>query len=164
MARTLDRSQSTVRHWLKKYGLWPLPATGRRAEARRARELGSRYAILQCIHHGRTRFILENRGYHRCVKCRAERVSAWRRRAKRRLVEAAGGSCALCGYARFRGALQFHHLDPATKEFSISREGVTRSFTELQAEAAKCVLLCANCHAEVEGGFSTVPAKLRPAA
>jgi transposase len=156
IARGVERSKSTVRYWLKKYGLWPLPATERRAKARRAREQGFRYVELECSRHGRTRFILENRGYHRCVKCRAERVSAWRRRAKIRLVEAAGGSCMLCGYDDFPGALQFHHLDPTKKEFSISREGVTRSFAELQAEAAKCVLLCANCHAEVEGGYRTL--------
>jgi hypothetical protein len=156
MARELDRSQSTVRYWLKKYGLWPLPMTGRRADARRAREQGLRYAELECSRHGRTRFILENRGYHRCVKCRAERVSAWRRRAKRRLIETAGGACVLCGYDKYPGALQFHHLEPAEKKFSISREGVTRSFAELKAEAAKCVLLCANCHAEVEGGYTAL--------
>jgi IS30 family transposase len=29
----------------------------------------------------------------------------------------------------------------------------TRSIAEVRAEVAKCVLLCANCHAEVEGGI-----------
>ena len=103
MARELDRSQSTIRYWLRKYGLWPLGATGRRAEARRAREQGLRYAELECLRHGRTTFILENRGYHRCMKCRMERVAAWRRRAKRRLIEVAGGACVICGYDATRG-------------------------------------------------------------
>jgi hypothetical protein len=53
-------------------------------------------------------------------------------------------------------ALQFHHLDPARKSFALSRNGVTRSLAELRAEAAKCVVLCANCHAEVEVGYSTI--------
>jgi transposase len=159
MARRLDRSYSTVRHWLKRYGLWPLPATIRRGEARLARERGLRYVELECSKHGRTKFILEGRGYHRCTRCRAERVSEWRRRVKRRLMESAGGGCFLCGYHRYPGALQFHHLEPAKKSFSISREGVTRSFAELRAEAEKCVLLCANCHAEVEGGFTTLAAE-----
>lgn len=157
MARELDRSKSTVRYWLRKYRLWPLPASGRRGEARCAREQGLRYAELECSRHGRTTFILENRGYHRCKKCRMERVSEWRRRAKRRLIEAAGGACVLCGYDAYPGALQFHHLDPNSKAFSISRQGVTRSFAELRGEADKCALLCANCHAEVEGGFSAMP-------
>ena len=71
-------------------------------------------------------------------------------------MEEAGGRCQLCGYGRYQGALQFHHLDPTTKEFAISRQGVTRAFAELREEAAKCILLCANCHAEVEAGLSTV--------
>jgi 5-methylcytosine-specific restriction endonuclease McrA len=90
------------------------------------------------------------------MKCRREDVSAWRRRAKQRLVEEAGGKCKACGYDRYLGALQFHHLDPSTKSFSLSRRGCTRAFAELKAEAAKCVLLCANCHAEVENGVAEV--------
>jgi DNA-binding CsgD family transcriptional regulator len=156
MARRLDRSYSTVRHWLMKYGNWPLPATKRRAEAKRAREQGLKYVEMECSRHGRTKFILEGRGYHRCTRCRMERVSEWRRRAKRRLLETAGGACALCGYDTYPGALQFHHLNPADKSFSIGSEGVTRSFAQLKAEAGKCVLLCANCHAEVEGGFTAL--------
>jgi 5-methylcytosine-specific restriction endonuclease McrA len=79
-------------------------------------------------------------------------VSIWRRRVKRRLVERAGGACQLCGYDRYDGALQFHHVDPESKEFAISRNGTTRSWAELCAEADKCALLCANCHAEVGAG------------
>jgi hypothetical protein len=63
------------------------------------------------------------------------------------------GRCRLCGYDRCPAALQFHHLDPGEKSFALSREGVTRSLAEAQAEAAKCVLLCANCHAEIEAGY-----------
>jgi hypothetical protein len=76
---------------------------------------------------------------------------------KRILVEEAGGACVLCGYARFPAALQFHHLDPSTKEFALTREGMTRSLARGRDEARKCVLLCANCHAEVEGGFTQLP-------
>jgi hypothetical protein len=56
------------------------------------------------------------------------------------------------------GALEFHHLDPAKKRLEISRNGVTLSLGALQAEAAKCVLVCSNCHAELEAGVSTLPA------
>jgi hypothetical protein len=70
------------------------------------------------------------------------------------LVAEAGGACTRCGYDRCDAALHFHHVDAATKSFALSREGVTRSLAEARAEAAKCVLLCANCHAEVESGVS----------
>jgi hypothetical protein len=51
------------------------------------------------------------------------------------------------------GALQFHHIDPTRKSFSLGREGVTRSLAKAREEARKCVLLCANCHAMVEAGL-----------
>jgi 5-methylcytosine-specific restriction endonuclease McrA len=155
MAEKLDRDISTVRYWLRRYGM---RATGgaRRREAREARRLGLRHIERHCAKHGVTRFALENRGTYRCMKCRGEDVSAWRRRAKKRLVDEAGGRCQLCGYDRYMGALQFHHVDPSAKSFPLSMRGCTRSIAELRAEAAKCQLLCANCHAEVEAGLTEV--------
>ncbi len=155
IAGQVDRDISTVRYWLGRYGL---KATGglRRREAREAKRRGERYIERDCPRHGRTKFVLENRGSYRCMKCRKDKVSAWRRRAKERLVDEAGGRCRLCGYDRYQGALQFHHLNPAAKSFSLSRRGCARAFAELKAEAAKCVLLCANCHAEIENGIATL--------
>lgn len=34
---------------------------------------------------------------------------------------------------------------------------MTRSIERAREEAAKCVLLCANCHAEVEAGVRSLP-------
>ena len=73
------------------------------------------------------------------------------------LVDEAGGACVLCGYDRFAGALQFHHVDPSTKRFDLSLKGVARSLDTVREEAQKCVVLCANCHAEVEGGVTLFP-------
>ncbi|MEX1140742.1 MAG: HNH endonuclease signature motif containing protein [Thermoleophilaceae bacterium] len=83
---------------------------------------------------------------------------------KQILVDEAGGRCAVCGYSRYVGALEFHHRDPATKEFSLGHQGVTRSLEKARAEAAKCVLLCANCHAEVEAAIVAVPEGAAPLA
>ncbi len=77
---------------------------------------------------------------------------------KAQLVREAGGSCRLSGYSRTLSALQFHHLDPAAKEFNVSQAGVWRSVEAARVEAGKCVLLCANCHAEVEAGAATITA------
>jgi 5-methylcytosine-specific restriction endonuclease McrA len=110
-----------------------------------------------CRTHGRTDFVLEGRGYYRCKKCRMQRVIEWRRRTKLRLVQEAGGACQICGYDRYSGALHFHHVDPSSKEFAISRKGFTWSLAKMRAEVAKCVLLCSNCHAEVEAGIATLP-------
>ena len=161
MARTLDRSISTVRYWLKKYGHWPLASGRRRAAARQARDEGLKRVELECSRHGLTEFILEGGGRYRCLKCRRQAVIQWRRRAKLRLVEEAGGKCVLCGYDEFPGALQFHHLDPTQKSFGLAMRGLTRSIDALREEAAKCVLLCANCHAKVEWGAENLPEEVQ---
>ena len=114
-------------------------------------------AIAVCPGHGTTAFRRRAEGGWRCLKCRAEAVVARRRTVKATLVLDAGGACALCGYARSVAALQFHHVDAATKNFQLGRHGVTRSLSAARAEAAKCILLCANCHAEVEAGVATIP-------
>lgn len=69
----------------------------------------------------------------------------------------AGGRCRLCGYDSYVGALQFHHREPAAKAFGLGQRGLTRSLAAMRAEAAKCVLLCGNCHAEVEAGLADLP-------
>ena len=150
IAAALDRSTATVRHWLERWGI-------ERAD-RRHKQLphdAPREVEMSCPRHGVTRFRLDNRRSYRCLLCRQERVAERRRAVKRILVAEAGGRCAGCGYDRCFAALQFHHLDPSTKSFTLSSNGVTRSLARAREEARKCVLLCANCHAEVEAGFET---------
>lgn len=156
MAAKLDRNSSTIRYWLKRFDLKVINPRGRR----RRRADGARLATFECARHGVTEFVLEGRGYYRCKQCRAAGVVKRRRVVKRRLVEEAGGACVLCGYGRWAGALQFHHVDPTRKEFHIAQRGYSRSLARSRAEAEKCVLLCANCHSEVEGGFATLPGDL----
>jgi len=120
-----------------------------RARARRGRQLSKARAACTVRRPSGRRAD----GYYRCLACRAAAVVKRRRAVKRILVEEAGGSCRLCGYDRFPAALQFHHVDPTQKSFSLSHRGVTIALDAARAEAAKRVLLCANCHAEVEGGF-----------
>ena len=59
--------------------------------------------------------------------------------------------CKCCGedYAQ---CLELHHLDPTEKEFDPSA-GSIRSWESFLKEAAKCVVLCANCHRKVHGGI-----------
>lgn len=74
------------------------------------------------------------------------------------LINYKGGQCAYCGYNKCSRALEFHHLNPNEKDFGISTI-LTRNVASLKAEVDKCVLLCANCHAEehqrlYEAGYS----------
>jgi hypothetical protein len=152
IADELEVSIRTVRYWIERHDL-PRPADIRREYARGALRTGGK----QCPHHGSARFAVDRLGRPvACRKCRSEAVARRRRKVKRILVEEAGSRCALCGYDRCQAALEFHHLDPASKSFGIAGKGFTRSIDELRAEASKCVLLCANCHAEVEVGFVSI--------
>jgi transposase len=151
IARSLGRGEASVRHWLQEYGLKTVWAERREASREDRHEM-----TLSCSRHGRTAFRLRATGGYRCVKCNSEAVSRRRRRVKQILVRDAGGACRLCGYNRCVAALEFHHVIPADKRFSLSHRGVTRSLTRAREEAEKCVLLCANCHAEVEAGTTTL--------
>jgi transposase len=155
----VDRSTSTVRHWLARYGLRTRHGRGRRtsAEVLAAHQAGVATVSLTCARHGLTEFVLEARGYYRCRRCRSEAVVRRRRKVKEILVREAGGRCAICGYDRSLAALEFHHVDPTQKEFQLAQQGMARSLDRMRAEAQKCVLLCSNCHAEVEHGSATLP-------
>jgi transposase len=159
IASAVRRSKPTVRHWLRHHGLKTHPQERRfgAGSTRASKAAGKVTVMRECGRHGLTEFWLEGRGYYRCKRCRMDRVSRRRRNIKLTLVAEAGGRCALCGYARCTAALHFHHVDPSSKQFHLSMQGVTRSMAAARAEMAKCVLLCANCHAEVEAGIKSLP-------
>jgi transposase len=114
IAAAVDRSKTTVRHWLRRYGLQTHNSVGRRPRelATAARGAGLQITLMRCRRHGETEFCLEGRGYYRCKRCRAESVARHRRKLKETLVTEAGGCCVLCAYDRCLAALQFHHVDP----------------------------------------------------
>ena len=96
------------------------------------------------------------------MKERLQRLEAGQQRrrkvrARKDALKLALG-CQKCGYAGCAAALSFHHRDPATKTCNVGREYV---WTRIEAEIAKCDLLCANCHMELT--FLAEPAALRPA-
>ena len=71
-----------------------------------------------------------------------------RRRNRSAAIEYMGYSkCCLCGYNVSVDFLEFHHVHPNDKLFTIS-SGLTKAWVTLRRELDKCVLLCANCHKE----------------
>lgn len=108
------------------------------------------YTVLrECKHHGLVEYALEKRGAYRCKQCRSQAVHKRRNRVREKLIAEFGGRCVRCGYGKCVGALHFHHVDPKVKSFGLSYKGMTRSYARVLEEAKKCILLCANCHAEV---------------
>jgi transcriptional regulator with XRE-family HTH domain len=162
IAARLGVSDSTAKKWLARHGLRTRSAERRRLLDELNRD-GSRTVELVCKKHGLTRHVsIKSERRLRCSRCSVEAVERRRRKVKDMLIAEAGGKCLICGYSRHPAALQFHHLDPAIKSFGLGVRGITRSLARLRAEAAKCVLLCANCHAEVEVGATELPVKSGP--
>ena len=82
---------------------------------------------------------------------RKDRERSYYQSVKQRVVDYKGGKCQVCGYNKCITALEFHHLDPSKKDFTIS--GGTKSFEKLKPEIDKCICVCANCHREIHSGL-----------
>lgn len=79
-----------------------------------------------------------------------EPVAKWRKNLKQRALALFGSKCCVCGYNRCAAALEFHHLDPSKKDFTIAQAYANpKKWVDIVSELEKCVLLCANCHREV---------------
>lgn len=109
----------------------------------------------ECKTHGLTVHTLKTSGHWRCNRCAVESVDRARKKKKRILIEEAGGKCVTCGYNKCHRALGFHHRDPTTKEFDLSDKARSYSLERLRKEAAKCDLMCGNCHMEREDETTT---------
>lgn len=114
----------------------------------------------RCKIHGETDHRLRSKSdnyRYRCLKCVVDAVTKRRRKLKEMSIAYKGGECNNCGYDRSIAALEFHHRDPAEKDFAIGGAGTTRSFEAIKVELDKCDLLCANCHREeharLDGSF-----------
>lgn len=117
--------------------------------------------IRDCRRHGRVPFGLYRTGPGRgsrwiCTKCASEAVTRRHQKVKRLLIDENGGCCAACGYGRTPFNLHFHHVDPRTKDYAVNMAR-GKSLTAFRTEAAKCVLVCANCHGEIEAGLIPSP-------
>lgn len=104
--------------------------------------------LKECKYHGKLEFRLEGRGAYRCPKCRSERVSRDRRKLKDEALNFLGGKCSICGYSKSKWALEFHHLE--NKEHAIAFLIRDRKRNLLFEEIQKCILVCSNCHQELE--------------
>ena len=110
--------------------------------------------IKSCNKHGETSHVIDSEGKrYRCRKCRVEAVDRRRKLLKSMALEYKGGCCSKCGYNKCISALEFHHLDPSQKDFSLSSDGHTRSWETTKIELDKCILVCANCHREIHTGI-----------
>lgn len=89
--------------------------------------------------------------YSYCKMCYSILSIQRKRKFKQICLEYLGGKCHQCGYNKCPAALEFHHIDPSKKDFSISK--FQKLLWEkhkdiITTELNKCIILCANCHRE----------------
>lgn len=70
-----------------------------------------------------------------------------RDRTKARIDEIKAQPCADCGESYPPYVMDFDHRDPSTKEMEIGGRWHL-AWSRLEAEIAKCDVVCANCHRE----------------
>ena len=89
-------------------------------------------------------YFVNNTSKDRRQEYRRER----RQTTSKELKQSRGSKCESCGFDKSLLALDWHHVNPDEKDFTISeRRGV--SMDKLWAEIKKCVLVCKNCHAMI---------------
>src|SRR6478609_5519441 len=82
---------------------------------------------------------------HQNYECQQSRGE----KRKIELITIRGGKCENCGYCKNYSALQFHHTNPSDKDHQLDLRSLSnRSMEAIMEEFSKCILLCANCHAE----------------
>lgn len=135
IAELCSCSQANVRYWLKKYGL-KTKGTSNFQRVKSTTRLPKRPKTWYC---------------ESCKKpsvkkmCGSCRTKLRRRRQKQRAIDYLGGKCIICGFDKHPAALTFHHRDPSTKGFEVSKY-IQIAWSRVVVELDKCDLLCANCH------------------
>ena len=77
------------------------------------------------------------------------------RKLKQMCFQYLGGKCVKCGFNKWLGAIDFHHLDPSIKDYEMGemiisncsvRTDINKVFLKVKSELDKCVPMCRNCH------------------
>lgn len=120
------------------------------------KEFYTRKNCLECVpfgSHTKTKSSKIKRTEKEIKFNRVKAVQKRRKLIKENAVEYKGGCCEICGYNKYYGALEFHHLNPEEKDFSIGQKGYCRSWESVKNELDKCICVCSNCHKEIHAGI-----------
>lgn len=152
IAAALNVAQTTIRYWLKKYEL----VTNNSKKSPVVRN-----TLAKCCPKCKT-LKLYSEFYNKrsgagsstyCKPCSNEQAITRQRAFKQNCVTYKGGSCQICGYNKTNNALEFHHLDPLEKDYTVSKKKLYSFDENIKKELDKCILVCANCHREIHAGI-----------
>lgn len=121
--------------------------------ARRERLKNKNNKNKKCVLCGKDFALKSNHAVQRmcCYDCMPEGTQLTRGMFLAKIKQLRGGMCIRCGYNKCIKALEFHHLDPTKKDFTISNDHF--KLNEAIEESKKCILLCSNCHREFHDGL-----------
>ena len=149
IAKFVGKSQCSVRYWLNKYKLKTKPSYPKKNTDQDQNWITRRCPLCKLEKQRSDFFLKGNKVSHCwCKSCVSIKTIETQRKMKKEAVDYKGGKCVTCGYDKCQAALEFHHLDPNKKDFSIGQHK-NKSFKNIKDELDKCILLCKNCHAEL---------------
>lgn len=145
IADNLNLSQTTIVYWLKKFGITTKKNSVNEKFCPRCKD---KKDIAEFYNRrnkpGASAY---------CKKCTNEQTTERHMAFKALAVEYKGGKCVCCGYKKYFGALEFHHLNPKEKEFNLGQFKTGQLNEIVKKELDKCILVCSNCHKEIHGGI-----------
>lgn len=149
ISKESGKSLTTIRYWAKKHNIKSDFVTFKEQDKV---EYGETRFCPKCKKNVDTKNFYQRRGRENsstyCKPCTSEQTLERMRKLKIKSVEYKGGCCVRCGYKKYYGSLDFHHLDPSKKDFNLGNCRLT-SFEKIKSELDKCILVCSNCHREI---------------
>ena len=149
------KSLTTVVYWKNKHGL---RSSHKNFRVEGPKEYGEKRFCPRCKKDCDTSNFYNRRGKKNssvyCKQCTTDQTLERARKIKSIMVEYKGGSCNRCGYNKSYSALEFHHLDPSQKDFTLSHLKHSKINDKIKKELDKCILVCANCHREIHEELS----------
>lgn len=144
IAKETGKGPTTVRRWLKRYGL----KLKRGTRGKYPKDFTLTYKC-KCGETNPEKFYGHKRST--CAKCHNKYRLDKGRKNRRKAIEYLGGKCINCSWDKWDSGFDIHHLNPEEKDVAF-RSMRSWSWERTRAELDKCVLLCACCHAGVHSG------------
>lgn len=134
-----------------RHNTYKLEEQQNKGQIRNIAQNGTKFCTRCSQHLPASAFYLQRAGTqltNYCKSCANKQTVERQQALKRKCVDYKGGKCEQCGYSKYIGALEFHHLDRNGKDFNLSHSRST-TFEKVKSELDKCTLICANCHREL---------------
>jgi hypothetical protein len=87
-----------------------------------------------------------------CGKCHNQYTLKKGQEKRKYAIGKLGGKCCKCGYSKYIGAIDIHHIDTSKKDEKFSQLRGW-SYKRIDKEIENCVAVCKVCHAEIHANL-----------